>query len=130
MGAHHGHLGSRRDRSRVPALLPHRTRYEDWVAWSQLFTDDASYLDHFYGTFRGPSEIQKFLESTMSFAPHVYSPLVWYNLDGSQIVYKVVNRADNPEPGGRRSSSRRCRSSTTRVTASGPRKRTGGSRRR
>ena len=40
--------------------------------------------------------IQKFLESTMSFAPHVYSPLVWYNIDGDQIVYKVVNRADNP----------------------------------
>jgi len=37
----------------------------------------------------------------MSFAPHVYSPLVWYNIDGAQIVYKVVNRADNPEPGGR-----------------------------
>ena len=38
---------------------------EDWVAWSQLFTDDAPYFDHFYGTFRGPHEIQMFLESTM-----------------------------------------------------------------
>jgi hypothetical protein len=72
---------------------------EDWVAWSQLFTDDAPYFDHFYGTFTGPFEIQQFLESTMSFAPHVYSALVWYNIDGDQIVYKVVNRADNPEPG-------------------------------
>jgi ketosteroid isomerase-like protein len=73
---------------------------EDWTAWSQLFTDDAIYFDHFYGRFRGSAEIQRFLESTMGFAPHVYSPLVWYNIDGSQIVYKVVNRADNPEPGG------------------------------
>ena len=73
---------------------------EDWVAWSQLFTDDAVYFDHFYGRFRGPHEIQLFLESTMSFAPYVYSPLVWYNIDGSHIVYKVVNRADNPEPDG------------------------------
>jgi hypothetical protein len=73
---------------------------EDWVAWSQLFTADATYLDHFYGTFHGPEEIQKFLESTMSFAPHVYSALEWYNIDGTQIVYKVWNRADNPEPGG------------------------------
>ena len=40
---------------------------EDWVAWSQLFTEDATYTDHFYGTFNGPLEIQKFLESTMSF---------------------------------------------------------------
>ena len=73
---------------------------EDWVAWSQLFTDDTVYFDHFYGRFRGPHEIQLFLESTMSFAPYVYSPLVWYNVDGSHIVYKVVNRADSPEPGG------------------------------
>lgn len=73
---------------------------EDWIAWSQLFTDDATYFDHFWGTFHGPKEIQRFLEGTMSFASHVYSPLVWYNLDGDQIVYKVFNRADNPEPGG------------------------------
>jgi hypothetical protein len=73
---------------------------EDWIAWSQLFTDDAPYFDHFYGTFTGPFEIQQFLESTMSYAPHVYSALVWYNIDGDQIVYKVVNRADNPAPGG------------------------------
>ncbi len=73
---------------------------EDWVAWSQLFTDDAPYFDHFYGTFTGPFEIQQFLESTMSYASHVYSPLAWYNIDGDQIVYKVVNRADNPAPGG------------------------------
>jgi len=73
--------------------------HEDWIAWSQLFTEDATYFDHFYGTFHGPREIQMFLESTMSFAPHVYSALVWYNIDGARIVYKVVNRADNPEPG-------------------------------
>jgi hypothetical protein len=73
---------------------------EDWIAWSRLFTPDASYNDHFWGTFHGPAEIQRFLEGTMSFAAHVYSPLVWYNIDGAQVVYKVVNRADNPEPGG------------------------------
>jgi hypothetical protein len=73
---------------------------EDWVAWSRLFTDDAPYFDHFYGTFTGPFEIQQFLESTMSHAPHVYSALVWYNVDGEQIVYKVLNRADNPAPDG------------------------------
>lgn len=73
---------------------------EDWVAWSQLFSDEAVYFDHFYGRFRGPAEIQKFLEATMGFAPHVYSPLEWYNLDGDRIVYKVWNRADNPDPAG------------------------------
>jgi SnoaL-like protein len=73
---------------------------EDWRAWSRLFTDDATYTDRYYGTFTGPAEIQQFLEGTMPFASHVYSPLVWYVLDGNRIVYRVVNRADNPEPGG------------------------------
>jgi hypothetical protein len=73
---------------------------EDWNAWSQLFTDDAVYWDHYWGTFRGPGEIELFLDSTMSFAPGVYTPMVWYNIDGSRVVWKGVNRADNPQPGG------------------------------
>jgi ketosteroid isomerase-like protein len=73
---------------------------EDWQAWASLFTDDATYFDHFYGTFTGPAEITKFLEGTMGAAPQVYSPLVWYVVDGTRVAYKVLNRADNPKPGG------------------------------
>ncbi|HLG66243.1 MAG TPA: nuclear transport factor 2 family protein [Acidimicrobiales bacterium] len=92
------------DRAEVEAAFRHYFLtgpvLEDWAAWSRLFTDDAVYFDHFYGRFRGPAEIQKFLESTMGFAPHVYSPLAWYNIDGDRVVYKVWNRADNPDPAG------------------------------
>jgi hypothetical protein len=73
---------------------------EDWQAWAGLFTDDATYFDHFYGTFTGPAEITRFLEGTMGAAPQVYSPLVWYVVDGTRVAYKVLNRADNPQPGG------------------------------
>jgi hypothetical protein len=73
---------------------------EDWHAWAHLFTDDATYFDHFYGTFTGPDEITRFLEGTMGAAPQVYSPLIWYVVDGTRVAYKVFNRADNPEPGG------------------------------
>src|ERR1700712_5879844 len=72
---------------------------EDWHAWANLFTDDATYFDHFYGTFTGPEEITRFLEGTMGAAPQVYSPLLWYVIDGTRVAYKVFNRADNPEPG-------------------------------
>ena len=58
---------------------------EDWTAWSQLFTDDAVYFDHYYGRFRGPAEIERFLESTMMHGRHVYSVLEWFNLDLSLI---------------------------------------------
>ncbi len=36
----------------------------------------------------------------MGAAPQVYSPLVWYVVDGTRVAYKVLNRADNPQPGG------------------------------
>lgn len=72
---------------------------EDWVAWSQLFTDDAVYHDHFWGTFRGPKEIEMFLEGTMSGAPQVYSALLWYVVDGGRVVYEIINQADNPVEG-------------------------------
>lgn len=91
------------DRAEIEAAFRHYFLtgpvHEDWKAWSQLFTEDATYNDHFWGTFHGPDEIQRFLEGTMSFAAHVYSPLLWYVIDGERIVYKVVNRADNPVAG-------------------------------
>jgi len=54
--------------------------YEDWTAWSKIFTDDATYHDHFWGTFHGSGEIEKFLETTMSGSPMVYSALMWYEI--------------------------------------------------
>jgi hypothetical protein len=74
--------------------------HEDWIAWSQLFTDDATYTDHMWGVFHGPAEIAQFLDGTMSFASHVYSALVWYTITDNRIVYKCFNRADNPDPDG------------------------------
>ncbi|MGD1257016.1 nuclear transport factor 2 family protein [Mycobacterium seoulense] len=73
--------------------------HEDWAAWANLFTDDATYFDHFYGTFTGPDEITKFLEGTMGASPQVYTVLLWYVVDGTRVAYKVYNRADNPKPG-------------------------------
>ena len=70
---------------------------EDWIAWSKLFTDDGVYFDHYYGRFRGPEEIQLFLESTMMAGRHCYTALEWYNIDGNRIVWKGLNRADHPD---------------------------------
>jgi hypothetical protein len=74
---------------------------EDWKAWSELFTDDAWYKDHYWGTFHGPAEIEKFLDTTMSFAPGVYTAMLWYVIDGDRVIWKGMNWADNfKEPGG------------------------------
>lgn len=72
---------------------------EDWAGWADLFTDDAEYFDHYYGTFTGPDEIARYVEGTMAASPMVYTVLKWYAIDGDRVVYECVNRADNPEPG-------------------------------
>lgn len=71
---------------------------EDWVGWANLFTEDAEYFDHYYGTFTGPEEIARYLEGTMGASPMVYTVLKWYVIDGNRVVYECLNRADNPEP--------------------------------
>lgn len=74
---------------------------EDWVAWANLFTDDAVYHDHFWGTFHGPGEILRWIEATIGGAPQCYTVLDWYTIDpNGVVVYRAINRADNPEPGG------------------------------
>lgn len=73
---------------------------EDWASWAQLFVDDAIYREHFWGTFRGPEEIQPWVEGAMAAVPHIYTPLKWYVIDGDRVVYEVENWADNPRPGG------------------------------
>jgi hypothetical protein len=73
---------------------------EQWVDWANLFTDDAVYHDHFWGTFVGPPEIVQWIEGTMSSMPAVYTILDWYVIDNGKAIYKVINRADNPDPGG------------------------------
>lgn len=55
---------------------------QDWDAWSRLLTDDATYRDHYWGTFHGPAEIARFLNGTMAFAPDVYTVLARYVVDG------------------------------------------------
>jgi hypothetical protein len=86
---------------------------EDWVGWAHLFTDDATYFDHYYGTFTGPGEVAPYLEGTMGAAPMVYTVLKWYVIDGDRVHHP--------------STSRPTRSSTMPAAANGAGKKTSGS---
>jgi ketosteroid isomerase-like protein len=73
---------------------------EDWAAWSRLFTDDAVYIDHYWGTFRGPEEIRLWNEVTTAAVPETYTAVEWYAIDGNRVIVRSRITADNPEPGG------------------------------
>ncbi|HXW39490.1 MAG TPA: hypothetical protein VEJ44_07330 [Acidimicrobiales bacterium] len=45
-------------------------RTKDWRPWADLFTDDARYVEHFYGRFTGPEEIYGWISSTMAEWPN------------------------------------------------------------
>ncbi len=52
----------------------------EWRDWADLFTEDAVYLEHTFGTFHGPDEIYEWIAPLMAEWPNrdmnVVSPLV------------------------------------------------------
>ena len=76
----------------------------DWRSWADLFTEDATYIEHHYGTFGGREAIYNWIQSTMS-APlnreMKYFPIEWYIIDDEKgwIVAQVWNRMVDPGDG-------------------------------
>ena len=76
----------------------------DWQRFADLFTEDATYREHAYGTFAGREEIRRWIVETMttfpgSAMPHF--PIDWYVIDEDRgwIVCKVWNRMRDPGDG-------------------------------
>jgi hypothetical protein len=45
-------------------------RTGDWKAWADLFTDDATYVEHHYGTMQGREAIYAWISETMAEWPN------------------------------------------------------------
>jgi hypothetical protein len=75
-----------------------------WDAWSEQFTEDATYIEHHYGTLGGREAIRKWISETMS-APinceMKYFPIEWYTIDEERgwVVAQVWNRMVDPGDG-------------------------------
>jgi hypothetical protein len=76
--------------------------YTEWV--EQCFTEDADYLEHHYGTFKGRAEILKWINETMN-GPLVDEmqgfPIEWYVIDEDKgwVICSVINRMNDPGDG-------------------------------
>ena len=76
----------------------------DWNPWADLFTEDATYIEHLFGTFGGREAIRNWISSTMAEYPHCemkYFPVEWYIIDEERgwVVYQVWNRMVDPGDG-------------------------------
>ena len=52
----------------------------DWNAWADLFTEDAVYVEHLFGTLGGREAIRRWITKTMSQFPNdqmQYYPWEW-----------------------------------------------------
>lgn len=76
----------------------------DWSHFADAFTEDASYLEHAYGEFRGRDEIRAWVIRTMTSPPGCWMtsfPPSWHVIDEEQdrIVCEIRNLMADPGDG-------------------------------
>ena len=76
----------------------------DWNAWADLFTEDATYVEHLYGEMGGREAIRKWISTTMAENPNnemKYFPVEWYVIDEERgwVVGQIWNRMVDPGDG-------------------------------
>ncbi len=75
-------------------------RGRDWHAWAALFTDDATYIEHCMGSFRGADAICTWILSAMEpVAPMTFS-VDWAILQPPHIAFNIWNHMPDPAGGG------------------------------
>lgn len=77
-------------------------RSGDWARFADMFTEDADYIEHSYGTFKGRDEIRSWIVRTMTSFPATEMtgfPANWAIFDPE--TRRVVCEVDNPmrDPG-------------------------------
>ncbi len=76
----------------------------EWREWADLFTDDAVYLEHTFGTFRGPEEIYDWIAPLMADWPNRAMdsfPHAWCVCDEERgwWICRIENRMQDPGDG-------------------------------
>jgi uncharacterized protein (TIGR02246 family) len=76
----------------------------DWSAWADIFTEDATYVEHHYGRFEGREAIRAWITETMGTFPGNRMPefpIDWYVIDEDKgwVVCQVENRMEDPGDG-------------------------------
>jgi hypothetical protein len=89
---------------RYQELAADAGRTGNWKTWAELFTDDAVYVEHHYGTFTGREAISDWISSCMSEYPGSAMsefPIDWYLIDQERgwVVCQVWNRMEDPGDG-------------------------------
>ncbi len=76
----------------------------DWNPWADLFTEDATYVEHVFGKMGGREAIRRWITATMSRFPNdrmKYYPVEWHVVDAERgwVVAGIWNRMEDPGDG-------------------------------
>jgi len=76
----------------------------DWSEWPDIFADDATYIEHHFGTFHGRDEIRKWITETMGQFPGNEMdafPAAWFVIDEERgwVITEILNRMKDPGDG-------------------------------
>ena len=65
----------------------------DWRPFAQLFTEDANYIEHAYGQFKGRREIEKYIVDVMAPFPNMTFKETWitYDDEHNAIIWELYN---------------------------------------
>jgi ketosteroid isomerase-like protein len=74
---------------------------EDWPAWADVFTDEASYIEHNLGRFHGSKEIAEWIIPTMADFPSMTLWVEWSMIEGDRVVFYIWNNLPDPAGEGR-----------------------------
>ncbi len=75
---------------------------EDWDAWADLFTEDATYYERILGTMQGREAIRKWIKPIMEQYAELYTAYEWHLIDeeNGRVVFYMQNRRDHPSGEG------------------------------
>jgi hypothetical protein len=75
---------------------------EEWDAWANLFTEDCTYFEHWYGLMHGREAVRRWIVPIMEKYREIYTGYEWHVVDEERgrVVFYVQNRRDHPSGQG------------------------------
>jgi len=76
---------------------------EDWDAWADLFTEDCTYFEHYYGTMNGRETVRAWIKPIMEKYGEIYTVYEWHTIDvdRGRVIFYMQNRRDDPAGNGK-----------------------------